>query len=104
MLARGDGEARLAERRRPGGARVGDVDHWDAGLPDLLQDALPDHRVRLEQRAGSEELDVAHPEAGVVEREQRRLAAEIGNVTVLVPPEPDHADAGDMDVTHHAPP
>ena len=104
VLSRGDGEPRLPEGRRARGAGVSDVDHGDAGLADLLQDALPHHRVRLEERAGGQQLDVTQREPGVVEREQQGLAAEVGHVPVPVASEPDHADTRDVDVTHHAPP
>ena len=40
------------------------------------------------------------PRPASVEREQRRLAAQIGDVAVRVAAEADHAHAGDEDVSH----
>ena len=69
----------LAERRRAGGAGVRAVRDRDSRLPDLLEDALADHPARLHQVAAVERLHVLDLQARVVEREQRRLGAELGN-------------------------
>ena len=61
-----DGEVHGADRRRPGGARVGHVEHRNTGLADLLLDPLAHTRLRLEQGAGTHHVHVVdgHPTIG----------------------------------------
>ena len=94
-----DRHPRLAERGRAGGAGVRAVDHRNAGLADLLQDALADHPGRLHQVAAVERLDVLDLHAGVVERQQRGLGAELGHRLLREAAEVDHVDADDVDVS-----
>ena len=100
VLPRRDGHPRLAEGGRAGGAGIRDVHHRDARLADLLQDALTDHRVRLEEAPRGQQLDVAHGESSVGEGEERRFRPQIRHVAVGVASEPDHADSGDEDLSH----
>ncbi len=91
----------LAERRRAGGAGVRAVHDGNAGLADLLQHALPDHRVGLAEVAAVERLHVLDLEAAVVERHQRRLRAERldGRAGARLH-ELDHVDSDDVHVAH----
>jgi hypothetical protein len=100
VCARRDRKVGLSKRRGSGRTSIRDVDHGNAGLPDLLQDPLADHRVRLEQIPAGEELDVAQAEVGVPEREERGFAAEVGDVPIGIAAEADHADADDVRVSH----
>src|ERR1700730_15346932 len=62
---------RFGKRGRVGRACVGDVDHRNTGLANLLKDPLPDHRIGLIEVAGREHLDVLDIDPGVLDRFQR---------------------------------
>ena len=91
---------RLPEDGGAGGAGVGDVHHRNAGLPDLLQDALAHHAARLAEIAAVEGLHVLDGEAAVVQRQQRRFGADLRNRLVREPSELDHVYANDVCVCH----
>ena len=97
---RGDRYEGLAECGRAGCAGVGDVDHGDAGLADLLEDALTDHRVSLIEVAAGEHLDVLDADAGVLERKDRGLAAEFRHRLGRITAELDHSGSQYVDVLH----
>ncbi len=61
-----DGGPGFPECRRAGGAGVGHVDHRNAGLADLLQDALADHAAGLAQVAAVQRLHVLDGEPAIV--------------------------------------
>src|SRR5262249_53997607 len=81
-------------------ARVGDVDDGNAGLADLLQDALADHGVGLKEIARRQELNVLDRHAGVLEGEQRRLGCQLTDILVGIAPELNHADSEHVYVSH----
>src|SRR5208283_6004404 len=91
---------RLAKGGRAGGACVGDVDDGDSGLAYLLQDSLPDHRVGLVEISAGEHLDVLDSDSGVLEREDRRLAAEFRNGLVGIASEFDHPGSENINISH----
>jgi len=66
----------LAKGGGTGRAGVGHVDHRYAGLTDLLQNALAYHAACLPEVAAPRGLYVAHVQARVVERQQRRLGSQ----------------------------
>ena len=96
-----DRDPTLAERGGAGGARVGAVDHRNAGEADLAQDALAHHAAREHEVAAVERLHVADGEPGVVERAERRLGAQRLDRAIGELPELDHVDADDVDVAAH---
>ena len=98
--ARRDGEVRLAEGGGAGGAGVRDVDHGDARLADLLQDALTDGGVRLVEVAAGDELDVLHFDAGVLEGKQCGLPGQLRHGLLGVAAELDHRHTDDGYVSH----
>ncbi len=101
--AGGDGHVGFAEGGGAGGAGVSDIDDRDAGLADLLEDALPDHRVRLVEVAGHEDLDVLHGGAGVLQGEEAGLRGQLLHALLRVAAELDHAYPNDGYISHVSP-
>src|SRR5208282_3239049 len=97
---RRDGHIGLAECGGAGRAGVGDVDDRNAGLADLLQNPLPDHRIGLVEIAAGEHLDVLDGDAGVLQRDQRRFAAKFRNGLLGIAPELDHPRTEHVDIWH----
>jgi acetyl-CoA acetyltransferase len=89
-LASLDGKVRDPNRRRARRAGVEDVVGLDAGLADLLLDALGDHAVGLVGVADGEHLNVLDRQASVGERVKRRPGSQVDQVAVLVPTERRH--------------
>ena len=79
---------------------VGHVDHGDTGLTDQLQHALPDHAARLAQVAAVERFHVLDAQSAVVEREQRRFGADLGDGFIGKPSELDHVHTHNVCVSH----
>src|SRR6266545_5791901 len=98
--AGGDRHPRLAERRRAGGAGVGDVDHGYAGGAYLFHDPLADHGVRLVQVAADDDLDVLDRAAGVLQRADRRFGGERDDILVRISPELQHRGSDNSYVSH----
>ena len=99
-----DGGPALSERGGAGGTCIRAIRHRDAGLPDLLEDALAHHRGRLHQVAGIEGFHVLDRHARVFERQPCRLCAELRHAALRVPAELDHVDSEDVDVAHRGSP
>src|SRR5690606_24858696 len=91
---------RFTERGGAGRTGVGGIHYRNAGLADLLQDALSDHAVGLAEVATVQRLDVLNLQATVVEGEQRRLGTDLGDGLLGKPPELDHVDTNYVCVRH----
>src|SRR5205823_8271936 len=100
-LARLDGHEHDPQRGGAGGARIGHVVDGDAGLADLLLDALTDAGVRLVEASGRHDVHVLHGHLAVVERGGGRLAGQVDEVLVLVALELGHRDPEDPHVIAH---
>ena len=90
----------FAKRGRAGRACVGHIDDGNAGLANLLQDALTNHRVGLIQIAAREHLDIFDRDARVLHCDKSRFAAEFRNCLLGVTPELDHPGTEHVDITH----
>jgi hypothetical protein len=97
-------EDRLAageQRGRPGRAVVVDVDHRDAGEPELVDGPLPAGAVAVHV-AGERLVDVLVVDAGVLQRRAGRVGGH--HVIIVAGPrlgELDHADPDDVDCVAH---
>ena len=93
-----------ANRRRARCARAGGVHHFDAGLADVAQDLGADHPARLPDVSAIQRLHLLNRQAGVVEREQGCLGAQLFHRLLGEPAELDHADADREDLVAHGAP
>ncbi len=98
--AGGDGHVRLADGGGAGGAGVGHVHDRDAGLADLVEDALAHHGAGLIEVAAHQELHVFEADAGIVAGQQHRLSSQFVHELLRVASELHEPHADDRYLSH----
>ena len=97
-----DREVDGAQGRRPGGTRVGHVEHRYAGLADLLLHPLAHARLGLEERAGTHHVHVVDGHPAVRQRVHARPRGQVDRVQLRVAAEPGHRRSEDPDCVAHS--
>ena len=99
-----DGDVRLAECGSARSAGVGHVDAGNPGLANLLQHLLANHRRGVEAGRRVDHVKIVHRQPCIIERQERRLGAQLGRGAIRIAAEFDQISTNDIDIRHAASP